>query len=153
MTAGSSVENWALVIGIDKYMSDKMTLHGGVRDALLIREWLLDGAGGGVPAEHLVLVLAPRDDDKQNLEFVEATCPLVHVAHKAVRALLRDGYHPVIIGQRHHAELQSGGSMACTVLARQDRIAMRSVAPVSRALAESAGCRSPGKQDRACRCS
>jgi 4-hydroxy-3-methylbut-2-enyl diphosphate reductase len=40
------------------------------------------------------------------LEVVEATCPLVHVAHKAVRALLRDGYHPVIIGQRHHAEVR-----------------------------------------------
>jgi 4-hydroxy-3-methylbut-2-enyl diphosphate reductase len=40
------------------------------------------------------------------LEVIEATCPLVHVAHKAVRALLRDGYHPVIIGQRHHAEVR-----------------------------------------------
>ena len=28
------------------------------------------------------------------LEIVEATCPLVHVAHRAIRALLRDGYTP-----------------------------------------------------------
>src|SRR6266849_6266776 len=28
------------------------------------------------------------------LEVVEGTCPLVHVAHRAIRALLRDGYHP-----------------------------------------------------------
>src|SRR5438093_3329818 len=28
------------------------------------------------------------------LDVVEATCPLVHVAHRAVRALVRDGYHP-----------------------------------------------------------
>jgi len=40
------------------------------------------------------------------LDVVEATCPLVHVAHKAVKALLRDGYHPVIIGQRDHAEVR-----------------------------------------------
>jgi hypothetical protein len=73
VTAGSSVENWALVIGIDKYWSDEATLQGGVRDALRVREWLLDGAGGGVPAEHLVLALAPRDDDRPDLEFVEAT--------------------------------------------------------------------------------
>ena len=40
------------------------------------------------------------------LEVVEATCPLVHVAHRAVQALLRDGYHPVIIGQRGHVEVR-----------------------------------------------
>jgi 4-hydroxy-3-methylbut-2-enyl diphosphate reductase len=40
------------------------------------------------------------------LRIVEATCPLVHVAHRAVRALVRDGYHPVIIGQRHHVEVR-----------------------------------------------
>jgi 4-hydroxy-3-methylbut-2-enyl diphosphate reductase len=40
------------------------------------------------------------------LEVVEATCPLVHVAHRAVAALVRDGYHPVIIGQRGHPEVR-----------------------------------------------
>ena len=42
----------------------------------------------------------------RGLEIVEATCPLVHVAHKAVAALVRDGYHPVIIGQRDHIEVR-----------------------------------------------
>src|SRR6476646_9883336 len=37
---------------------------------------------------------------------VEATCPLVHVAHRAVAALSRDGYHVVIIGQRDHVEVR-----------------------------------------------
>jgi 4-hydroxy-3-methylbut-2-en-1-yl diphosphate reductase len=40
------------------------------------------------------------------LEIVEATCPLVHVAHRAIRALLRDGYHPIIVGQRTHVEVR-----------------------------------------------
>jgi 4-hydroxy-3-methylbut-2-enyl diphosphate reductase len=40
------------------------------------------------------------------LDVVEATCPLVHVAHRAVKALVRDGYHPVIIGQRAHVEVR-----------------------------------------------
>jgi 4-hydroxy-3-methylbut-2-en-1-yl diphosphate reductase len=40
------------------------------------------------------------------LEIVEATCPLVHVAHRAVGALVRDGYHPVIVGQREHVEVR-----------------------------------------------
>jgi 4-hydroxy-3-methylbut-2-enyl diphosphate reductase len=40
------------------------------------------------------------------LTVVEATCPLVHVAHRAVAALARDGYHIVIVGQRHHVEVR-----------------------------------------------
>jgi 4-hydroxy-3-methylbut-2-enyl diphosphate reductase len=42
----------------------------------------------------------------RGLEVVEATCPLVHVAHRAVRALVRDGYHPIIVGQRGHVEVR-----------------------------------------------
>lgn len=40
------------------------------------------------------------------LKVVEATCPLVHVAHRAVTALARDGYHVVIVGQRDHVEVR-----------------------------------------------
>jgi 4-hydroxy-3-methylbut-2-en-1-yl diphosphate reductase len=40
------------------------------------------------------------------LTVVEATCPLVHVAHRAVAALARDGYHIVIVGQRNHVEVR-----------------------------------------------
>lgn len=42
----------------------------------------------------------------RGLQVVEATCPLVRVAHRAIHALLRDGYHPVIIGQRGHVEVR-----------------------------------------------
>jgi 4-hydroxy-3-methylbut-2-enyl diphosphate reductase len=40
------------------------------------------------------------------LRVVEATCPLVHVAHAAAAALARDGYHVVIVGQRDHVEVR-----------------------------------------------
>ena len=40
------------------------------------------------------------------LEVVDATCPLVRVAHRAVQTLVRGGYHPVIIGQRGHVEVR-----------------------------------------------
>lgn len=40
------------------------------------------------------------------LSVVEATCPLVHVAHRAVAALARDGYHVVVVGQRDHVEVR-----------------------------------------------
>jgi 4-hydroxy-3-methylbut-2-enyl diphosphate reductase len=37
---------------------------------------------------------------------VEATCPLVHSAHRALRQLVAEGFHPVIIGQRDHVEVR-----------------------------------------------
>ena len=40
------------------------------------------------------------------LTVVEATCPLVHVAHRAVAALARDGFHIVIVGRRDHVEVR-----------------------------------------------
>jgi 4-hydroxy-3-methylbut-2-enyl diphosphate reductase len=39
-------------------------------------------------------------------DVVEATCPLVHVAHRAVATLARDGYHVVVVGQRDHVEVR-----------------------------------------------
>src|SRR5258708_7280445 len=43
---------------------------------------------------------------ERGLHVFEATCPLVHVAHRAVRSLVRDGFYPVIIGQRDHVEVR-----------------------------------------------
>lgn len=40
------------------------------------------------------------------LEIFEGTCPLVHHAHSAVRRLVAEGYHPVIIGKRDHVEVR-----------------------------------------------
>jgi 4-hydroxy-3-methylbut-2-enyl diphosphate reductase len=40
------------------------------------------------------------------LAVVEATCPLVHVAHRAATALASAGYHVVIVGQRDHVEVR-----------------------------------------------
>ena len=40
------------------------------------------------------------------LTVVEATCPLVRVAHTAVAALAAEGYHVVIVGQRDHVEVR-----------------------------------------------
>jgi len=40
------------------------------------------------------------------LEIMQATCPLVHLAHRAVASLVRDGFHPVLIGKRDHVEVR-----------------------------------------------
>lgn len=40
------------------------------------------------------------------LEVLQATCPLVHYAHRALQQLVKDGFHPVIVGQRGHVEVR-----------------------------------------------
>jgi len=40
------------------------------------------------------------------LNVLEATCPLVRVAHRAVLKLASEGFHPVIIGKRDHVEVR-----------------------------------------------
>jgi 4-hydroxy-3-methylbut-2-en-1-yl diphosphate reductase len=47
-------------------------------------------------------VTAARD---RGLQVLEATCPLVHAAHRSLAKLVCDGFHPVIIGKRNHVEV------------------------------------------------
>src|SRR5882757_4487281 len=43
---------------------------------------------------------------QRGLNVLEATCPLVHVAHRSLAKLVREGFHPVIIGKRDHVEVR-----------------------------------------------
>lgn len=40
------------------------------------------------------------------LNVIEATCPLVHRAHQALRRLVNGGFHPVVVGQAAHVEVR-----------------------------------------------
>jgi 4-hydroxy-3-methylbut-2-enyl diphosphate reductase len=42
----------------------------------------------------------------RGLTVLEATCPLVRVAHRSLAKLVGEGYHPVVIGQREHVEVR-----------------------------------------------
>jgi 4-hydroxy-3-methylbut-2-en-1-yl diphosphate reductase len=42
----------------------------------------------------------------RGLRVLEATCPLVRHAHRAIQRLARDHFHPVIIGLRGHVEVR-----------------------------------------------
>ena len=37
---------------------------------------------------------------------LEATCPLVHYAHRTLKKLVKSGCHPVVIGKRDHVEVR-----------------------------------------------
>jgi 4-hydroxy-3-methylbut-2-en-1-yl diphosphate reductase len=43
---------------------------------------------------------------ESGFNVVQATCPLVHHAHKALEELVREGFFPVVIGQRDHVEVR-----------------------------------------------
>jgi len=43
---------------------------------------------------------------KSGLSLRDATCPLVHHAHKQIRELATNGYHPVVIGRCGHVEVR-----------------------------------------------
>ncbi len=64
-------------------------------------------------ATRTVMITAHGASDKAKgrtretgLNIIEATCPLVHVAHRSVAKLVRDGFHPVIIGKCDHVEVR-----------------------------------------------
>jgi 4-hydroxy-3-methylbut-2-enyl diphosphate reductase len=42
----------------------------------------------------------------RGFQVLEATCPLVHGAHRALARLVSEGAHPVVIGKRDHVEVR-----------------------------------------------
>ena len=62
---------------------------------------------------HTVMITAHGASDRRRAEvraqgyrLLDATCPLVQVAHKALAGLVVQGFHPVVIGQKGHTEVQ-----------------------------------------------
>jgi 4-hydroxy-3-methylbut-2-enyl diphosphate reductase len=49
---------------------------------------------------------AMKETQQRGLNVLEATCPLVHVAHRSLTKLVAEGFHPVVIGKRDHVEVR-----------------------------------------------
>ncbi len=49
---------------------------------------------------------AMNETRRRGLNVLEATCPLVHSAHRKLATLVREGFHPIIIGKRDHVEVR-----------------------------------------------
>jgi (E)-4-hydroxy-3-methyl-but-2-enyl pyrophosphate reductase len=47
-----------------------------------------------------------REAKKKGLKIIDATCPFVRRAQKNARALYKDGYQVVVVGEAHHPEVQ-----------------------------------------------
>jgi 4-hydroxy-3-methylbut-2-enyl diphosphate reductase len=64
-------------------------------------------------ATETVLITAHGTSDRmraqlrrEGFKVEDSTCPLVHVAHRALRELVAAGFYPVIIGKRDHVEVR-----------------------------------------------
>jgi len=108
----------AIALALTHGESAPLTILGDLvhNEAVLARLQASGIAAARTPLEvktHRVMVTAHGASKRTlanvralGLETIEATCPLVQVAHQAIRTLVGEGYHPVIVGQRDHVEVR-----------------------------------------------
>jgi len=108
----------AIALALESAAAAPLTILGDlvhnptILDALAAKGIVVakDAADARTPAvmvtAHGASALAMTRTRALGLRVLDATCPLVQVAHRAVAALARDGYHVVIVGQRDHVEVR-----------------------------------------------
>src|SRR5688572_28848448 len=108
----------AIALDLEKSQTEPVTILGELVHNPIVLDQL---RSQGVQFEHqltnvqtsTVMITAHGATEKtmarvreRGLKVGEATCPLVHHAHRAVTRMVQEGYHPVIIGKRDHIEVR-----------------------------------------------
>ena len=108
----------AISLALEKTQTEPITILGELVHNPIVLDQL---RSQGVQIEHqltnvrtsTVMITAHGASEKamaavreRGLNVVEATCPLVHHAHRVVTQMVQDGYHPIIIGKRGHVEVR-----------------------------------------------
>lgn len=108
----------AIALALEKSQAEPVTILGELVHNPIVLDQL---RSQGVQFEHqltnvqtpTVMITAHGASQKtmagvraRGLKVLEATCPLVHHAHRAVARMVEEGYHPVIIGKRDHVEVR-----------------------------------------------
>jgi len=108
----------AIQLAVERSQSEPLTILGDlVHNETVLADLRARGIRVaqelGAVGTHTVMITAHGTSWKtmrtvrdSGFNIVEATCPLVHVAHRAVAKLVTEGYHPVIIGKRGHVEVR-----------------------------------------------
>ncbi len=108
----------AIALASETAQREPLTILGelvhndAVLDELRIRGIQLRNEPGEVGTNTVMITAHGASERKlgaargRGLRVLEATCPLVHAAHRAVAKLVREGFHPVIIGRREHVEMR-----------------------------------------------
>lgn len=59
---------------------------------------------------------------KRNIPFIDSTCILVKHIHNAIKKLAKEGYYPVIIGDKNHTEVQGiAGQVKESIIINHER--------------------------------
>ena len=108
----------AISLAVEKTQGEPVTILGELVHNPIVLDHL---RSQGVQIEHqltnvqtsTVMITAHGASEKtmaavreRGLKVVEATCPLVHHAHRVVSQMVKDGYHPIIIGKHDHVEVR-----------------------------------------------
>lgn len=102
----SASRDWAVVVGIDRYPA-LGGLEGPENDARAFRDWLVAPSGGGVPADHVRLILS---SDFPAPEGVSSARPTTEILRAAFDALLDEAErHGMRAGRRLYIYLAGHG--------------------------------------------
>ena len=108
----------AIALALQEAANQPLTILGDLvhNEAVLARlraKGIQFQNNAGLVATSRVMITAHGASDRKlaetrqrGLQVIEATCPLVHLAHRSLKALVNEGFHPVIIGQRDHVEVR-----------------------------------------------
>jgi 4-hydroxy-3-methylbut-2-en-1-yl diphosphate reductase len=108
----------AIALALEESRTEPLTVLGDlVHNETVLAELRASGVRIAAQAEAVatraVMITAHGASQKtiggvreRGFKVMEATCPLVHAAHRAVAKLVQEGYHPVLIGKRDHVEVR-----------------------------------------------
>lgn len=107
----------AIALALDKAKQGPLTILGDlVHNQTVMADLQARGIrvaqqpAGATTASVMITAHGASDKAKESaralgLNVLEATCPLVHLAHRALAKLVGEGFHPVVIGKRGHVEV------------------------------------------------
>ena len=108
----------AIALALDTAQREPLTILGDlVHNETVLAELRASGItfqneAAAVATATVMITAHGASERRQNaarehgLHVLEATCPLVHSAHRALTKLVVEGFHPVIIGKRDHVEVR-----------------------------------------------
>jgi 4-hydroxy-3-methylbut-2-enyl diphosphate reductase len=127
----------AIDLAMDDAYRDNLTIVGQlVHNPQVVEDLrgqgvnIVDKLDGSIKTKNVMITAhgAPQSMHQEararGYNLIDASCPLVLRVHKAIAQFVRDGFHPVVIGQETHVEVKGivGDLDTYTVIATADEI-------------------------------
>ena len=127
----------AIDLAMDEAYRDKLTIIGQlvhnpqvVEDLRIRGVHIVDKLDDTITTANVMITAHGAPDSmhetarKMGYNVIDASCPLVLRVHKAIAGFVREGFHPVVIGQASHVEVKgiTGDLNDYTIIANEDEI-------------------------------